>query len=92
MGAELLTDRPPGGVNAGLQEPVLDGRQQVVGQHTQENMRLRPVFEVMKNGPLHQRTLQVSKGIFHARQQHVGAPDLIGRQILPVGLQDIAAV
>ena len=44
MRAEFLANGPPGGVNSSLQEPVLDGGQQMVGQHTKENVSLCPVL------------------------------------------------
>ena len=68
MGAELLANAPPRSVNPGLQEPVLDGRQQVIGQHTKEDVGLGPVFQMMKNRPLHERTFHVPECIFHSGQ------------------------
>ena len=68
VSAELLAKSLPGSVNASLQEPVLDGGQQVVGQHTKEDVRLCPVFQMMKNRPLHERTLHVPKCVFHSRE------------------------
>ena len=44
MRAEFLANGPPGGVNSSLQEPVFDGGQQMVGQHTKENVSLCPVL------------------------------------------------
>ena len=79
-------------MNSGLQEPVLDSRQQMVGQHTKENVSLRPIFQMMKNRPLHQGALDVPECIFHSSQQNISAPDFIGRQILPVRLENIATV
>ena len=79
-------------MHPGLQEPKLDGGQEVIGQHTQEDMRLRPVCQVMKDRPFHQRTLYLSKRIFDARQQDAGAPDFIRRQVVPIRFQEIAAV
>src|SRR5207249_6279759 len=73
MSAELLAKRPPGSVNPGFEESMLDGRQQMIGQYTKEDVRLGAVLEVMKNGPLHQWTLDVAEGIFHASQQNVEA-------------------
>ena len=48
--------------------------------------------QVMENGPLGQRALHRAEGRFHARQQDVGAPDLVGRQVLAIRLQHVAAV
>ena len=51
--AELLANGPPGGVNSSLQEPVLDGGQQMVSQDAKENVSLCPVLQMMKDRPLH---------------------------------------
>ena len=50
VGAELLAQRPPGGVHARVQEPFLDGHQQMVSQDAEEDMGLGATFEVMENG------------------------------------------
>jgi hypothetical protein len=59
----------------------LDRRPQVVSQNAEEKVRLDAMFEVMKNGPLRQRTLHRPEGRLDARQQDVGAPDFIGGQV-----------
>ena len=90
--AELLANGPPGGVNSSLQEPVLDGGQQMVSQHTKEDVSLCPVLQMMENRSLHQRTFDVAEGIFHSSEKNVGAPDFVSRQIPPIGLENITAV
>jgi hypothetical protein len=55
-------------------------------------MGLGPILEMMKNRPLHQRALDVAEGIFHPRQQDIGTPDFIRRQILPIRFENIAAI
>jgi len=44
-------------VNPGLQEPVLDRSQQMIGQHTKEDVGLHSVLQMMENGPLQQRAV-----------------------------------
>jgi len=61
---------------------VLNRSQQAVGQDTQEDVRLRPVFRVMEDGPLHQRTLDVPECVLDARQKNVSTPDLVCRQMI----------
>ena len=68
---------------------MLDGRQQVIGEHTKKDVSLGPVLELMKNRPSHQR---ISKRIFDRGQKDVEAPDFIPRQILPARLQYVAAI
>src|SRR5207237_3909577 len=92
MGSELIANGPPGGVHAGLQEAVLDGGQQMVSQHAKKNVGLGAVLQMMKNRPLHQRTLDVAEGIFHPRQQDISAPDFLCGQILPIRFENIATV
>src|SRR5215472_11656709 len=75
MSTELLAKTPPRGVNPGLQEPVLDRSQQMIGQHTKEDMGLHSVLQMMENGPLQQRSLDVAEGILHAREQNVSPPN-----------------
>ena len=64
----------------------------MVGKDTQKDVRLGPILKVVENGTLPQRALHGSEGRLDPRQQNVGAPDFIGRQILPVCLQHIASI
>src|SRR5215468_1693609 len=66
MRTQLLANGPPRGMNARLQEPMLDGGQQMVSQNAKENVGLCPVLQMMKDRPLHQRTLDITEGIFHS--------------------------
>src|SRR5207248_6214596 len=50
--AQLFAQGPPGGVHTAIQEALLDGYQQMVGQDTEEDMRLRALFQMMEDGPL----------------------------------------
>src|SRR3989449_3280369 len=92
MGAELLPQRPPGSVQAAIQVSFLHRHQEMVGQDAEEDMSLRALFEMMEDGPLHQRTLHRPEGGLDARQQDIGAPDFVGGQVLVVGLQHVAAI
>src|SRR2546429_5005865 len=47
---------------------------------------------MMKNRPLHQRTLDVAEGILHPREQDISAPDFNCGQILPIRFENIATV
>lgn len=89
---ELLANGPPGGVNSGLQEPMLDGGEQMIGQHAKEDVSLCPILQMMENGPLHQWTFNVAEGVFHSSEQNIGAPNFIGRQILSISLENVTAV
>ena len=92
VGAELLAEAPPGRVRALVQELFLDGDQQVVGQDAQKNVRLGAPLQVVEDRTLHQRAFHGPKGGFHACQQGIGAPDLLRRQLVPIGLQHVAAI
>ena len=50
--AQLSAQGPPGGVHAAVQEALLDGHQQMVGQDTEKDMRLRALFLMVEDGPL----------------------------------------
>ena len=86
MCAKLLADGPPGSVDALVEESLFDGDQEMIGKDTQKDVSLGAILKVVENGTLAQRALHGSEGRLHPRQQNVGAPDFIGRQILPVSL------
>src|ERR1035438_6563254 len=53
VGAELLAQGPPRGVDIAIQKSLLDGRQQMVGQNAEENVGLGATLQMMEDGPLH---------------------------------------
>ena len=71
---------------------MLDGGQQMVSQHAKENVGLGAVLQMMKNRPLHQRTLDVAEGILHPGEQNISASDFICGQILPIRFENTATV
>ncbi|MGH9452050.1 MAG: hypothetical protein ACRD11_16185 [Terriglobia bacterium] len=75
MGSQARVYGPPRSVQATIQKPLLDGRQQMVRRDAEEDMGLGAAFEVMKDGPLGQRTVHRQGGRLDPRQQDVGAPD-----------------
>ncbi len=92
MRAQLLAQAPPRRVHSPIQEPLLDGHEQVISQDAEKDMRLHAIFELMKNGPLGEQTLHCPERRFYPGEQNIGAPDFIGTQILPIGPQYIAPV
>jgi hypothetical protein len=69
VGAELLAQGPPRGVDvAAIQESLLDGYQQTLGQHAEENVCLGAMLQMMEDRPLHQGALHGTKGRFHPGQ------------------------
>src|ERR1019366_4289158 len=89
---QRLPRRRPRGVDAGIQQGLLDGDQQMVGQHAEKNVRLHAPFFVVKDRPLSQWRLQRPKGRFGPRQQCVDPPSLIRAQIRTVGLQQVTPI
>jgi hypothetical protein len=79
-------------VDSLVQEAPLDCDQEVVRQYAQKDMRLDPVFELMEDGPLHEGALHGTKCRLDAGQQDVSAPDLVGRQVLTIGLEEVGPV
>ena len=92
VGEELLAQRGPRGVHALIQEALLDRDEQVVGEHAEEDVGLDPMLQVMKDRPLHERTLHGAEGVIDAGQEDVQAPDLLVTEILAIGLEQIPAV
>lgn len=89
---QLLAECPPRGVDPPLEKVLLDGDQQVISQHTEEDVGLGTVRKLMEDRTLHQSGLHRSERTFHQGQQHVGSPDLIGAQVLAIRLEDVAAI
>ena len=79
VGAELLTERRPRGVDGLVEESLLNGDQQVVGEHTKEDVCLDAVLKMVEDRPLAQRAFHVAKSILDAGQQDIEAPCLLGR-------------
>jgi hypothetical protein len=50
MGAQLLTQGRPGGVDLVIEEGLLDGDQQVIGQNTQKDVSLDALWSRWKIG------------------------------------------
>ena len=61
-------------------------------QHTQEDVRLDPVLQVVEDRALAERALHCPERRLDPCQQDVGPPDVLVGQILPVGLEQIPAV
>src|SRR4030042_2536684 len=79
-------------MNSLIQESLLDGGKQVVSKDTQKDVCLGTTLQVMENRTLHEGTLHGAECCFHTCEKHVGAPNLIGRQILSVRSQNVAAI
>ena len=63
VGGELFADRAPGSVEPAVAKGLLDGHQQVVSEHAQEDVRLHSLLEVMEDRPLSERALRTSAGV-----------------------------
>jgi len=92
MRRELLTERGPRGMESRIQEQFLDGHQQVVRQHAEEDVRLDPMLPMMEDGALAERALHGPERRLDPREQDVGPPDLVVGHVLPVGLEQVPAV
>src|SRR5664279_2444940 len=71
---QRLADGRPRSVDAGIEQGLLDGNQQMVGQYAEKNMRLHPSLFVVKDRPLTQWRLECPKRCFRSRQQSVDSP------------------
>ena len=66
--AEFITKRGPRGVDALIQEVLLDDCQQMICQDAEKDVRLSTMFEIMENRPLHQWTLHIPECVFDTCQ------------------------
>ena len=89
---QFRAQRCPGGMDARIQEPLLDGDQQVVGQHAEEDVRLHPVRQPVEDRALAERALHGPERRLDPREQDVGPPDLFVGEVVPIGLEQVPAV
>src|SRR5712691_11161406 len=89
---QRLADRRPRGVHALIEQSLLNRDQQMIGQHTQKNVRVHAHLFAMKNGPLFQRTLEGAKRRLRTSQENVDPPSFFRAQIVSVRLQQIILV
>src|SRR5208283_4483438 len=68
VSAELLAQGRPRSVNAAVQESLLDRDQQVISQHTEEDVSLGAILQMMEDRPLSEGTLHPTEGGFHPGQ------------------------
>src|SRR5215468_1958208 len=79
-------------MDALVEKALLDGDQQMVSEHAEEDVSLDTVLELVEDRPLAQRTLHVTEGILDAGQQDVEAPRLLGRKVFAIGFQQVGAI
>src|SRR5450759_3014199 len=64
----------------------------MIGEYTQENMRVDSVLQVMKDRSLRQWGLDHPKGVLGTRQRHVHQPRLAGGEIRAVRPEQVTPV
>src|SRR3990172_10259508 len=79
-------------MNSLVEESLLDDGKQVISKDTEKDVRLGATLQVMENRTLHEGTLHGAEGCLDACEKHIGAPNLIGRQILSIRFQNVAAI
>ena len=79
-------------MDALVEQSLLDGDQQVVGEHAEEDMSFSAALGVMKDRPLGERRFHVAEGVLGACEQDIDAPQFVAREIVAIGLDQIAAV
>ena len=75
-----------------VEQDFLDGDQQVIGEHAEEDVSFGAAFGVVEDRPLGERRFHVTEGGFGAGEQNVDAPELVAGEVLAIGLDQIAAV
>ena len=68
------------------------GDEQVGGEQAEEDVGFHAAFELGEDRPPGQRRLHVAEGVLDPGEQPVGAPGLLGVEVVAVGLEDGAAV
>ena len=89
---EQLTQCRPGGVDPLVEEALLNGDQQVVGEHAEEDVGRDAAMELVEDRPLAQRALHVAESVLDAGEQDIETPSLLGREAFAVGLQKVGAI
>ncbi len=75
-----------------IEEGLLDGDQQVIGQNAQKDVSLDAPLELVEDRPLTERAFHVTKCVFDTGQQDIKAPSFFGREVFAVGLEQVGAV
>jgi len=86
MRLQRLAHTRPRGVYVLVQQGLLNGDQQMIGQHAQKDVRLYAPLFLMVDRSFRQRALQRPEGRFGPRQQNVDPPNFLRTQIRAVGL------
>jgi hypothetical protein len=74
-----------------LQEGALNTDQQVVGQHTEEDVGFNPPLQMMEDRSFAQGAFHGAEGSLNPRQQKISAPDLFGAQVLAAAFEQVTA-
>ena len=89
VGRQLPPQRGPRRMAPLVETPLLDGHEEMVGEHAEEDVGLHAVLEVVEDRALHQGSLQGAKRGLDPREQDVEAPDLVVREVVPIGLEQV---
>ena len=87
VGPQAFAHACPGGMDALVQQRLLDRDQQVIGEHAEEDVGVHPSLDLVQDGPLGERALHVAEGIFDPREQAVDAPEFVVTKIAAIGFQ-----
>ena len=68
MGGELFAQGRPRGMYLFSQKAGFDRNQQVIGQHSEKDVGLHSILELMKDRTLPEWALQIAKGILDSGQ------------------------
>jgi hypothetical protein len=75
-----------------VEECLLDGDQQMVGEHAEEDVGFGVVLGLMEDRACGERRFHVAEGVLGAGEQGVDAPQFVAREIGAIGLEQIPAV
>lgn len=88
MGLQTFAHGCPQGVDLLVQQGLLDRHEQVIGEHTEEDVGFDPRLDLVEDRSLGERGLHSAERVFDARQQGVDAPHFVVTEIAAIGLED----
>ena len=75
-----------------VEEGLLEGDEEVEGEHAKEDVAFDPTLVLVIDRPLGERGFHVAEGVFGAGEERVEVPIILSREIIAVGLDQIAAI
>ncbi len=92
MVAEDVADGVPAALVALFTQAELDGVEQVIGQHADEDVAVNAPFQLMEHRPQPQVALEVLERFLDSGEGGVEFPDLLSFHVLAAGAQQVCSI